>query len=112
MRGSFCIYRRDDLRQVGDWTARPASAPSMEDEVARYFLHLHECGERFEDEEGFDCETPLIARAIALDAARDIMAAEVREGRLCLLCHIAIEDFQHHPVMTVSFGDALRISGQ
>lgn len=62
--------------------------------------------------EGFECETLVMARTIALEAARDIMAAEVREGRLCLSCHIAIEDSLHHSVMMVPFREALQISGQ
>jgi len=80
--------------------------------MARYFLHLHECEIRTEDEQGFECETLLAAQSIAMDAARDIMAEEVRAGRLCLSCHIAIEDSDHRWVMTVPFAEAVKINGR
>lgn len=80
--------------------------------MAKFFLHLHECGTCTQDEQGFECEDLFAARVIALEAARDIMAEEVRAGNLCLSCHIAIENSAHDWVMTVSFGEALRISGR
>ena len=78
--------------------------------MARY-LHLHECDDRIEDEQGFECETLAVAETIALDAARDVMAEKVRAGRLCVACYIAIEDAGHNPVSTVRFAQALVING-
>jgi hypothetical protein len=106
----LCNHRRDDLWQVGDWECG-RFAWVEDDVVAKYYLHLHECDERIEDEQGFECDTLGAAEKIATDAARDMMAEEVRAGRLCISCYIAIEDAAHNPVSTVRFGQALVISG-
>lgn len=79
--------------------------------MARYFLHLHECGTVTTDEEGRDLFDREQARLAAIRAAREIMCAEVQEGRLCLGCAIVIEDDDHREVMRVPFREALTISG-
>lgn len=78
--------------------------------MARYYLQLHENGDCIEDLEGCECNTPEGARAIALDAARDVMAEGVRAGRLCLKCHIAIEDADHRLLIMVPFSEAVEIN--
>ena len=80
-------------------------------EMARYFLHLHECGSVYKDEEGQDCHDLPAARALAIEAAREMMCAEVKVGSLCLSCYIEIADAQGGHILTVSFRDALTLSG-
>ena len=78
----------------------------------RYFFHLHECGTVVPDEDGVEYASRAEARSAATSAARDIMAAEVREGRLCLGCYIVVDDKSHVEVMRIDFGDVLEIIGQ
>lgn len=78
--------------------------------MPRFFFHLHECGERIADQEGIEREFDEI-RPIALQNARDIMCAEVKDGQLCLSCSIIVEDENRDEVMRLSFRDALTISG-
>jgi hypothetical protein len=79
--------------------------------VSLFYLHLIECGWRTNDEEGVECETLGAAEKLAIDAARDVMAADVRAGRLCLSCSIVIENAAYKPVTTIHFADALIITG-
>lgn len=79
--------------------------------VPRLFFHLHECGEATWDEEGsivHDLET---AREGALKSAREIMCAEIREGRLCLSCRIDIADADGKVLLVIPFTDAVKVSG-
>lgn len=80
--------------------------------MPRFFFHLHECGEVTPDEEG--CELPDLeaAHVRAVEAARDVMAGEVRYGALCLDCSIRIADARGEPLMRVLFRDALAVSGR
>lgn len=75
-------------------------------------FNLSECGTLFADEEGREALDVDAARAIALTAARDIMAAEVKEGRLCLSCRIDISDERGNVVATVPFSEAVTITGR
>jgi hypothetical protein len=79
--------------------------------VARYYLHLHECGTIAQDCEGFDLPGLAEATVVAIDAARDIMAAEVMAGELCLACFIAVEDEGGNEVARIPFRQALRLTG-
>ncbi len=78
----------------------------------RMFFHLLECGSVTSDEEGVELANLDAARSEALRAAREVMSAEVREGRLCLSCQIDITEGDGTPLMTLPFRDALVISGQ
>jgi len=76
-----------------------------------YRLNLHECGIVLHDVEGIERADLAGARDAAITGARGIMAAELGEGRLCLSCHIEIEDAAGAIVMTVPFGDAVSVTG-
>ncbi len=76
------------------------------------WFNLSECGTLIADEEGREVLDLDAAWAIALTAARDIMAAEVKEGRLCLSCRIDITDEAGSIVATVPFSDAVTITGR
>ena len=51
------------------------------------------------------------ARLRAIREARSIMSSEVAAGKLCLSCHICVEDAQGATLLTVPFSEALEISG-
>ena len=60
--------------------------------MPRYFFHLNECGQVTRDEEGREIAIEADVRLLAIEEARTIMAAEVARGKLCLACHIEVED--------------------
>ena len=49
------------------------------------------------------------AQANAVHEARQIMAAEVSHGRLCLACHIEVQDEARNALLLVAFQDAIVI---
>lgn len=78
--------------------------------MARYLLHLHECGSITQDVEGLDFASFGKAREFAIRSAREIMAAEVAAGSLCLNCHIEIvSDAGETAVLT--FRDVVNVEG-
>lgn len=79
--------------------------------MTQYFFHLHECGSVFLDEQGKECADLTDARAAAVDAARDIMSAEVRTGHLCLSCYIDVADTQGTVALHVPFRECLDMTG-
>lgn len=79
--------------------------------MPRFFLNLDECGVRSIDDEGFEAAHHEAARTAAIDAAREIMASEVRAGKLCLSCRIEVTDAEGEIVLTVPFKDAVMVSG-
>jgi hypothetical protein len=79
--------------------------------MARYFLHLHECGTVSPDLEGQECATLDEAVDAALLGARDVMTWELRSGKLCLGCHISVADASGREVARVDFRDAVSITG-
>lgn len=76
-----------------------------------YFLHLHECGTVTEDDDGLELPDLAAARRVATEAARDVMAGEVKQGRLCLSCCIVIGDREGGEVDRIPFRDVLAITG-
>lgn len=79
--------------------------------MARFYMNLHECGELISDEEGMELGGEADARREAVAAAREVMCAEVAEGRLCLSCCIVVEDEQRREVMRVMFREAVAVTG-
>lgn len=77
-----------------------------------FHFHLHECGNSTMDSEGRDLPNIETAIIIAVEAARDIMAEEVRLGKLCLSCHIDVEDEHGGQVAHVTFREAIVVSGR
>jgi uncharacterized protein DUF6894 len=72
---------------------------------------MHICnGQGFvEDEEGRELADDAAARAEAVAAARDVMAGDLREGRLDLTSFIEVEDEAHKLLFTILFADAVEI---
>ena len=62
------------------------------------------------DEEGVELDNLALAHLKAIDAARDIASAAVRQGRLNLKHRIDVEDDSGTVLMTVTFADAIEVS--
>jgi hypothetical protein len=77
----------------------------------RYFFNLREYGKIILGEDGVDHTDIGSVRLSAIRAAKDIMAAEVRGGQLCLSCHIEVFDAEGHQVLKLPFKDAIGVSG-
>ena len=77
----------------------------------RYFFNLHECGTITRDHDGQEFDDLAAVREAAIRTARGIMAAEIESGRLCLLCHIEIQDRDGTTVMILPFRQAVVVTG-
>lgn len=75
------------------------------------YFNLDECGSVTADAEGREVPDLATAHALALKAAREVMCAELAEGRLCLACHIEVTDDRGDPVLHLRFRDAVTVSG-
>ena len=76
--------------------------------MPRYFFHLYNhivCT----DEEGAELPDLEAARARAIESARETMSHDVKKGELCLSHRIEVEDELDEQVLTLRFGDAVRI---
>ena len=79
--------------------------------MPRFYMHLNECGKVTPDPAGMTLDDCAAARAEALKAAREIMCAEIAEGRLCLGCQIDVTDEAGEVVIRVPFREAVMITG-
>jgi hypothetical protein len=71
--------------------------------MARYHFHLHECGTVIPDEEGLERPDLESVRQEALVSARELVANELRQGKVCLSCHIEVQDEAGQGVLTLPF---------
>lgn len=62
------------------------------------------------DEEGVELDNLALAHLKAIDAARDLASAAVRQGRLNLQHRIDVEDHSGNVLLTVTFADAIELS--
>lgn len=76
-----------------------------------YFLHLHECGEVFLADEPIERTDLDAAHLAALAGARDVMRSEIEQGRLCLSCHIEIQDHLGATLRVIPFREAVSVTG-
>ncbi len=74
-----------------------------------YYLHISDGAGFVEDEEGQQLADDAAARAQAIAAARDIMAAELREGALDLGTFIEVENEKREWLFTITFAEAVTI---
>lgn len=61
------------------------------------------------DDEGLDLDNLAAAHLKAIDYARDLASASVRQGRLNLKHRIDVEDDAGQVLVSVSFGEAVEI---
>lgn len=78
--------------------------------MALYYFDLHEHGSVIEDACGMDQPSMADALGEALRAAREIMCAELADGRLSLAAFIEVKDAARDTVLTVPFQDAVTIN--
>jgi hypothetical protein len=79
--------------------------------MARYHFHLHECGTTILDEEGLDKSDMESVYQEALIGARELMCAEMMKGRLCLGCHIEVQNEAGNVVLELPFTEAVTVKG-
>ncbi|MEA3008573.1 MAG: hypothetical protein QOJ91_265 [Sphingomonadales bacterium] len=77
--------------------------------MPRYFLHLKDGVDVILDEEGVELSRAAVAGA-AVMAARDCMAADVKQGRLDLNHRIDVYDESGEIAQSLLFADALEIT--
>ena len=62
------------------------------------------------DEEGVELPDVATAREVALQSARDVLAAEmISKGSITLRHRIDVEDEDHHTVLTLPFRSAVTV---
>ena len=85
-------------------TRRAREAPG----VPRYFFNLHADPDT-PDEEGRELAGPEAARECALEAARELVCADIKHGWLNLDHSIDVTDDQGAIVLTVTFREAFEV---
>jgi hypothetical protein len=75
---------------------------------------MHVCnGNGFvEDQEGVDLPNQEAARSKAVEAARDVMAGDLRKGELDLSSFIEVEDEERNLLFTLHFSEAVRMTSR
>jgi hypothetical protein len=76
--------------------------------MQRFFMHLHNGTDEMLDPDGVDMSMDAVASQ-ALAAARDCMAADLRDGEIDLRYRIDVHDHVGALVHTLPFSDAVRI---
>jgi hypothetical protein len=77
--------------------------------VTRFFFHLHDCGTFIPDDEGRDFASLDDAVERAKLEARDLLAAEVAQGKLCLGCRIEVVEAQTGRAIIVPFSTTVTL---
>lgn len=76
-----------------------------------YYFDGIENGVEFRDEEGRNMPDLASAHRVALEAIRDMMAAQVRRGRLTLDGRLLIRNDSGDYVMEVTYSEAVTLEG-
>ena len=76
--------------------------------MPRFFFHIRD-GESIDDPDGMYFPDTRTARLEAVRSARDIMAEDVRRGRLALSSWIEVTDEQGEAIFALPFREALEI---
>jgi len=77
--------------------------------MPRFFFHLHDCGVFIPDPEGREFANLDEAINIAKIEARDLLAAEVAEGKLCLGCRIEVVEQATNRSVIVPFSSTVQL---
>jgi hypothetical protein len=77
--------------------------------MPRFFMHVCNGNGFVEDQEGVELADEASARVRAIEAARDVMAGDMRHGELDLTSFIEVEDEAHRLLFTLTFADAVQI---
>lgn len=79
--------------------------------MTQFYFHVHECGTITEDHNGQKLTDLASAFQVAIRKAWSTMAMEVASGKLCLGCHIEIENAETGERTRVPFRETLQIKG-
>jgi hypothetical protein len=77
--------------------------------MPRFFFHLHDCGRLVSDEEGREFPSIEAAVARAQIEARELLADEIRDGRLCLGCQIEVVEETTGRTIIVPFSSTVQL---
>jgi hypothetical protein len=77
--------------------------------MPRFFLHLHDCGTLVPDEEGREFPSLEAAVERATLEARELLSAEVAEGKLCLGCQIEVVEESTGRAIIVPFSATVHL---
>jgi hypothetical protein len=76
----------------------------------RFFYHVFNGDGPTFDDEGLDLEDQAMARNIALESIRSMIAEEARGGAIDLTGRIEIRDAADNLLLTVNFTEAFRLT--
>lgn len=76
--------------------------------MPRYYFHVHN-DILARDEEGREFPDLAAAREEAISGARDLIAEDIRRGKVTLSHWIEIQDDAGNRLLTVSYGEAVQI---
>lgn len=80
--------------------------------MPRFYFHLCNGSGFNEDTEGQEFPDEAAARKEAVRGLRDVSAGEMMRGEMNVGSFIQIEDENHNLLMTVEFGEAVRVSNE
>jgi hypothetical protein len=78
--------------------------------VPLYFFHFHDGQDWLIDREGVELADAVAVSAVALVQGRDIMAGDIKDGRIDLPHLIEIVDERGCPVHRLNFTDAITLA--
>lgn len=78
--------------------------------MPRYYMHICDGTGFVEDEEGVELLDDATARRKATEAARDVMANDLRAGELDFSSFIEVENENRQLLFTVQFTDAVKLT--
>lgn len=80
--------------------------------MPRYYMHICNGAGFVEDEQGVELADHEAARQRAIEAARDVMANDLRGGELDLSSFIEVEDEAKQLLFTIQFIDAVKLTSR
>jgi hypothetical protein len=111
----FPLPRRSSLLPLAFWLSAPEkcvrSRPTTGLPMSMMFFHLRDGVDQLIDPDGIALPGPEAVKARALECAFDILAADIREGKLNLNNRIDVEDEGGEVVFSVDFRSLVEISG-
>lgn len=78
--------------------------------MPRYYFHVRD-DISAQDEEGLELPDLAAARETALEAARDMCCADIKQGWLDLDCRIDVTDEKGETLLSITFGQAFEVRG-
>jgi hypothetical protein len=80
--------------------------------MPRFYMHVCNGNGFVEDEEGVELPDEAAARQKAIEAARDVMAGDLRKGELDLTSFIEVENEARLLLFTLPFTEAIKLTAR